>query len=168
MKDKIKKYIKEIIKYLIITIIALNVISYYKSQDLNKENFPYEAFELIDNSTYNLSKEKPLLIYFWATWCPICKFQSPNIESLSEDYQVITIASQSGSKDEIKEYLEKNRLTFKVVDDSFGNFAHKFNIQAYPTTLIYDKNKNLKFSDVGYTSSFSLKLKIWWASIFYN
>ena len=164
MKKNVTKYIKEFIKYFIIIIIALNVISYYKSQDLNNEKFPYEAFELIDGSTYILQNDKPLLVYFWATWCPICKFQSPKIQELSKKYQVITIASQSGTKDEIKKYLKENNLNFPVVDDSYNDFAYRFNIKAYPTILIYDKNKNLKFSDIGLTSSFSLKLKIWWSN----
>jgi len=164
MKKNVTKYIKEFIKYFVIIIIALNVVSYYKSRNLNKEPLAYEAFKLIDGSTYTLQKDKPLLVYFWATWCPICKFQSPKIQELSKDYQVITIASQSGSKDEIKKYLKENKLTFKVIDDSYNDFAYRFNIKAYPTVLIYDKNKNLKFSDVGLTSSFSLKLKMWWSN----
>lgn len=164
MNEKLKKYIKEIVKYSIFIIIALNLVSYYKSLDLNKEKFPYEAFKLIDDSTYTLSKEKPLLVYFWATWCPICKFQSPTIQELSKDYQVITIASQSGTKEEIQKYLKENNLTFKVIDDTYNDFAYRFNIKGYPTTLIYDKNRNLDFTDVGYTSSFNLKLKLWWSS----
>jgi len=163
MNKKIKIYIKEIVKYSIILIIVLNVVSFYKSQDLNKEDFPYKTFELIDGSSYSLDENKPLLIYFWATWCPICKFQSPNIEQLSKEYQVISFASQSGSKEEIEKYLKENNLNFKVVDDAYNDFAYRFNIKAYPTTLIYDKNGKLKFSDVGYTSSFSLKLKLWWS-----
>lgn len=164
MNEKIKKYIKEIVKYSILLIIALNIISYYKSQDLNKEKFPYNSFKLLNGSNYDLDNTKPTLVYFWATWCPICKFQSPNIEELSKNYQVVTIASQSGSKEEIENYLKENKFTFKVIDDIYNDFAYRFNIKAYPTTLIYDKNGNLKFSDVGYTSEFSLKLKLWWAN----
>lgn len=162
MNQKVKKYILEFIKYSVILIIVLNIVSFYKSQDLNKEKFPYKAFELIDGSTYTLD-DKPLLVYFWATWCPICKFQSPNIQELSKEFQVITFASQSGTKEEIKKYLKENNLDFKVVDDTYNDFAYRFNIKAYPTTLIYDENRNLKFSDVGFTSSFSLKLKLWWS-----
>ncbi|WP_321470690.1 redoxin domain-containing protein [Halarcobacter sp.] len=163
MNEKIKKYIKEIVKYSIFIIIALNIVSYYKSQDLNKENLPYDAFKLIDDKSYTLDKEKPTLVYFWATWCPICKLQSPTIDELSKNYQVITIASQSGTKEQIQKYLKENNLNFKVVDDTYNDFAYRFNVKAYPTTLIYDKNKNLKFTDVGYTSSFNLKLKLWWS-----
>ncbi|XOB61258.1 redoxin domain-containing protein [Campylobacterota bacterium DY0563] len=163
MNEKIKKYIKEIVKYTIFAIIALNIVSYYKSKDLNKENLSYNAFKFINNKSYTLDKEKPTLVYFWATWCPICKLQSPTIEELSKDYQVITIASQSGTKEEIQKYLDENNLSFNVVDDTYNDFAYRFNVKAYPTTLIYDKNKNLKFTDVGYTSSFNLKLKLWWS-----
>ena len=131
--------------------------------DLNKEKLTLTTFELIDNSKYTISNEKPLLIYFWATWCPICKLQSPNIEELSKKYQIITIASQSGNSEEIKKYLKEKNLTFKVVNDEDNLLSSKFNIKAFPTTLIYDKDKNLEFSDVGYTSSTFLKLKLWFA-----
>ena len=164
MNQKIKKYIKEIVKFSIILIIALNIISYYKSQNLNKEKFPYEAFELLDGSTYNLPNDKPILIHFWATWCPICEIEAPNIEKISKDYEVITIATQSGTKEEIEKYLKEHNLSFKVVNDEYSDFAYRFNIKVFPTTLIYDKDKNLKFSEVGYTSTFGLYLRMWWSN----
>lgn len=164
MNEKVKNFIKELLKYSIIIIVVLNLVSYYKSKDLNKDKLSYKNFELINGSKYTISKDKPLLIYFWASWCPICKFQSPNIEELSKDYQVITIVNQSGSKDEIERYLLKNSLSFKVVNDQFNTLSKNFNIEVFPTTLIYDKNGKLKFSDVGYTSTLSMKLKLWWSN----
>jgi thioredoxin-related protein len=50
-----------------------------------------------------------------------------------------------------------------VVNDEDGTLAQKFNIKAYPTTFIYDKNQNLKFSEVGYSSYFGLYLRLLWS-----
>ena len=53
-------------------------------------------------------------------------------------------------------------ITF--VNDEYGLLSTEFNVKAFPTTFIYDKNKNLKFTEVGYTSTFGLKLRLWWSS----
>ncbi|MBL3519083.1 redoxin domain-containing protein [Aliarcobacter lanthieri] len=159
MKEKFKK----VIKYLILFVIVLNVVSYYKSLDLNKEKLEIQNFKLIDGSIYEVKNDKPLLIHFWATWCPICSLEEQNIEKISKDYEVITIATQSGSLEEIKEYLEKNSLSFKVVNDEEGILSKKFNIKAFPTTFIYDENQNQKFTEVGYTSTLGLYLRMWWS-----
>lgn len=164
MNQKIKKYLISFIKYAIFFIVVINLVSYYKSLDLNKNKLEIKSFELLDGTTYEIEKDKPLLIHFWATWCPICALEEQNIETISKDYQVITIATQSGSSEEIKEYLEKNNLSFKVVNDNLATLSREFNIKAFPTTFIYDKNQNLKFSEVGYSSTFGLKLRLWWSN----
>lgn len=164
MNQKIKKYLISFIKYAIFFIVVINLVSYYKSLDLNKNRLEIRSFELLDGTNYEIEKDKPLLIHFWATWCPICALEEQNIETISKDYQIITIATQSGSSEEIKEYLEKNNLSFKVVNDNLATLSREFNIKAFPTTFIYDKNQNLKFSEVGYSSTFGLKLRLWWSN----
>ena len=164
MSEKIKKVLKGLIKYSILFIIVLNVVSYFKGIDLNKEKFSIQSFELIDGSNYEIKNDTPLLVNFWATWCPICALEEQNIENLSKDFEVITIATQSGSNEEIEKYLKDKNLSFKVVNDEFGLLSGEFNVKAFPTTFIYDKNKNLKFTEVGYTSTFGLKLRLWLSS----
>lgn len=156
MNNKIKKNILEILKYVVIIAIITNAVSYYRSLDLNKEQFDIKSFKLLDNTTYTVPKDKAILVHFWATWCPTCKFESPNIDKIAKDYEVVTIAVQSGSKKDIRNYLNEYQLKFKVVNDKDGFYSKKFNIKAFPTTLIYDKNKNLKFSEVGYTTTAGL------------
>jgi thiol-disulfide isomerase/thioredoxin len=164
MKSKIKKYAKELFSFFLIVIIASNVISYFKSNDLNKEPLPIKKFTLLDGSNYQATN-KPLLVYVWATWCPICKFQSPNIQSLSKDYELITIAVQSGDEFSIKNYLKNENYNFKVVNDENGLIASKLKVSVYPTTFIYDKNHNLLFSDIGYTSTLGLYLRMLYANL---
>lgn len=156
LMNKIKHYLKEIISTLIIITIIANVVSYYRSADLNKEKLPLQNIAL---------NHKPIMIHFWATWCPVCKVEAANIQRVSKHYKVITIASNSGSDQEIQNYLDENELDFEVINDRESEYAQKFNIAVFPTTLIYDKDKNLIFSEVGYTSTFGLYLRMWWAGI---
>jgi len=142
-----------------------NVVSLYKSQDLNKQKLQLGLSKLIDDSSYIPTTNKPLLVHIWATWCPICKAEADNIQRLSKYYEVITVAVNSGANDEIKNYLRENKLSYKVINDKNGKIAQDFNVVVYPTTFIYDSEKNLVFSEVGYTSSFGLFIRMWWVSL---
>ena len=157
--NTMKPFFKEILKLFVILAIVLNVVSYFKSSNINKNKFDIKSFTLIDGSSYKIQNDKPLIIHFWATWCPICKIEAANIESLSKDFQVITIAVQSGSNIEVQKYIKEHNLQFKVVNDTNGYFANIFNIKAYPTTLFYDKNFNNQFNEIGYTSTFGLYVR---------
>ena len=145
--------------------IFANIVSLYKSQDLNKQKLQMQTSRLIDMSYYKPITNKPLIVHIWATWCPVCKAEADNIQRLSEHYEVITIAVNSGTDSEIKNYLEENHLNYRVINDQGGTIAQKFNIAVYPTTFIYDAEKNLVFSEVGYTSSFGLLMRMWWVSL---
>ena len=129
---------------------------------LNKTSLSLKQLTLIDNSKYNFPKNKAVLVHFWATWCPICKIEASNINYIAKNYEVITIAVES--KD-IKKYLIDQNVNFKVYNDEKSIIAQKFNIQVYPTSLIFDKNQKLVFSDVGYTSTLGLRLRMWWANL---
>ncbi|QFR49841.1 redoxin domain-containing protein [Sulfurimonas lithotrophica] len=156
MKNKIIKYIKEFLLFIVVMIIFANIISFYKASDLNKLaldiNYPYD-------------KNKPILVHIWASWCPTCKMEASNIQSISRDYQVLTFIVKSGSDADIKKYMIENDFDFNTINDEDGFFAEKFNVSAYPTTLIYNKNQELVFSEVGYTSTLGLRLRMWYASL---
>ncbi|MEA3352972.1 MAG: protein disulfide oxidoreductase [Campylobacterota bacterium] len=165
MKEKIKKYTREFLLFIIWLVVISNIISIYKSQDLNKERLTINNFTLIDGTNYKVASNKPILLHFWATWCPTCKMEASNIDTISKDYELITVAVQSGEDKKIKTYMKENNLSFKVINDNSGLLSQKFNIEVFPSTFIYDKDKNLLFSEVGYTSSFGLKLRMFWTSL---
>ncbi len=153
MKAKIFKYIKETLVFFIVLAVALNLISFYRSLDLNDSKLDIKSFKLLDGSTYHVANDKPILLHFWATWCSVCKLETPTIQKISQDYELISIAVNSGSNEDIKKYMKEHKVNFKVVNDENGFFAKKFNVKAFPTTFIYGKDKELKFSEVGYTTT---------------
>jgi len=163
MKQKLLHYLKEILLFIVVLTLFANLMSWYKSQDLHKESLNIESEKLINNMPYSVAPNSATLVHFWASWCPTCKLEADNIERISQSYEVITIAVKSGTDYEIKKYLDANNFTFNTINDKDGSLSRKFNISAYPTTFIYDKNGNLVFSEVGYTSSLGLYLRMWWA-----
>ena len=164
MKKKLQYYAKEILLFFLVMFVAANAISYYRSSDLNRGKLEKEAFTLLWNEPYTLKKDRPVMVHFWATWCPVCTLEAPNIESLSKEYEVITIAVRSGTDQKLKQFLQKEGYGMHTVNDFKGELAKEFGVAVYPSTFIYDKNGKLIFSEVGYTSALGLRLRMWWAS----
>jgi thiol-disulfide isomerase/thioredoxin len=162
--NNIKHYAKEIMSFTLLLFIVSSSVNYYRSLDLNKDKFHLDNVKLLDKSNYSYPDNKALMVHFWATWCPICKLESPNIQTLSNEYSVLTIATDSGDDENIIRYLKDNNLTFDVLNDEDYKLSKKFNINVFPTTLIYDRNHNLIFTEVGYSTTIGLRLRMWWAS----
>ncbi|WP_122642147.1 cytochrome c biogenesis protein/redoxin [Luxibacter massiliensis] len=115
-------------------------------------------FELKDQygETHRLSdyKGKTVFLNFWATWCPPCRAEMPDIQKLFESYQeeenpevvVLGIAGpdygSEKSVEEVKGFLEENGYTYPVLMDEGGDIFEKYRITSYPTTfMITDEGK---------------------------
>lgn len=100
-------------------------------------------------------KGKTIFLNFWATWCPPCKKEMPDIQKLYEETQeeensdlvILGIAapgySNEGSREEITQFLEENGYTYPVLMDETSEVFRKYGIRSYPTTFMIDKNGNI-------------------------
>lgn len=158
--SKIRSILKEIVIYGVLLILIANVISYLRSPE--QEQKPAFTGQLIDGSMATLEEfaGKPLILHFWATWCPTCRLEAPAIESLSNDYQVVSIAVESGDAAEVGAFMEENGYTFPVLNDPDGSIRRHFRVKAFPTTFILDGNGEIVFTEVGYTSNIGLRLRM--------
>jgi thiol-disulfide isomerase/thioredoxin len=155
-KWNVKAIVKEILIGALLLFIFTNIISYLRKPELSSTSLSQLSVKLLDGSDYSVEKGKPLIIHFWATWCPTCKLEARNIETLSKKYEVLSVAVNSGDKAKIQSYMQSRDLSFKVVNDKEGALAKQFHVEAYPTTFIYDASGVLKFTEVGYTSTAGL------------
>jgi cytochrome c-type biogenesis protein len=129
----------------------------------NKELSPAIDFTLLDQygNEHTLSdyKGKVVFLNFWATWCPPCQKEMPDIEALYNEYNqnqddVIFLGISNPRSEEntntrelekegVIEFLEKNNLTFPVVFDETGEIFNQYSISALPTTFMIDKEGNI-------------------------
>lgn len=95
-------------------------------------------------------KGKTVFLNFWATWCPPCRAEMPDIEALYKEYNennhgvvIIGVASpnlgREGNQEYIEEFLKKEGHTFPVVFDNKGSLVYQYGINAFPSTFIIDK-----------------------------
>ena len=158
---KIKNIIKELISTLLILFVVSLVINYLRKPNID-ENIYQMSMVDIEKKSVDIAKYKGelLVVHFWATWCPTCRLEANNIESVSKEYNLLSIAVSSGSDEKLISYMKKESLTYKVINDNEGLLAKRFNIEAYPTTLIYNREGKLIFTEVGYSTTLGLKARL--------
>ncbi|WP_198334169.1 protein disulfide oxidoreductase [Psychrobacter namhaensis] len=114
-----------------------------------------------------LSREQPTLVYFWGTWCPICRVTSPTIDKLAAQnhYPIVTIAIKSGSDQELHRYLTENNYRFTTVNDQEGRVFADWQGQVTPSYVIL-KEDEMAQGLTGIQPLWSLKLRLWLSSVF--
>ncbi len=105
--------------------------------------------------------DQPLVVYFFADWCPICKLQNSAIESIGEDYPVIAVAMQSGDLDNVIDYVRGEGMELNVINDQSGALSRNFSVNGVPASFIIDNSGVIRSSTRGYTSRLSLRARLW-------
>lgn len=107
--------------------------------------------------------DEPVLLYFFADWCPICKLQHAAILSVNEDYPVIAIAMQSGDLANVNAYVEERNLDLFVLNDANGDISRAFGVNGVPASFIIDQRNVIRFSTRGYATELGLLGRLWLA-----
>ncbi|RPA51142.1 protein disulfide oxidoreductase [Shewanella vesiculosa] len=166
--------------------IALFFIASYLQRDMRKgaavpieahsiTNKPISLFtstsvEMKQQSNSLSISNKPTLVYFWGTWCPICQVTSPMVNSVSsdQDYQVISIAVASGTDAEITTFMQQHDYRFEVINQQNQpqaiSLSQQWGAMALPAIYIIDTNNNIRFVTSGVTSSWGMSLRLWLAT----
>ena len=156
----IRRIAKELIIGLLILFVVSQAVNYIRKPKISYESIPVITARMLDGSLFEVKRGEPLIIHFWGSWCPICKMEASNIEHVSEKYNVLSIAVKSGDNKDIEGYMKEHQLHFKVLNDKNGEWAKRFNVEVFPTTFIYDGDGNLRFTEVGYTTTAGLLARL--------
>lgn len=163
-ESRLAGWLRELGVMLILFMVISQGISVWRSPALESDLLPDAEVQLIDGARYQLKPRegRPTLLYLWGTWCGVCGMQSPVIEGLGEDVEVLSIAFNSGSDAELEAWMAEQGYGFKVLNDRRGLWRARLKPKAYPTLLLFDSAGRIRFSEVGYTSSLGLAARLWW------
>ncbi len=148
-----------------VIIAVVLLIRAWIARDLAQGPAPeFEAF-LLDGTPVTLSEfaDRPMLLHFWATWCPICRLEEGEIMRLSRSHPVLTVAMQSGSAAEVDEHLTERERELAVVNDPDGALARRYGVRAVPSTFIIDRDGQIVFRKQGYAPPLELRFRLWLA-----
>ena len=124
---------------------------------------------LIDGKTVSLEDYagEPLLLHFWAEWCPFCKLEEGSITSIEKDWPVLTVAYQSGDKTNVMKHMkDRNLESWPTIVDQDSRLAELYGVKGVPSSYIIDGDGNIRFTEVGLTSGWGLRARLWWAKTF--
>src|SRR5690625_6702772 len=86
-----------------------------------------EPMTLLDGTHVDLlalSYEQPVLVYFWATWCGVCRFVSPSVSRLAGgDHTVVSIAIASGESERVHAYQQAKNYRINTINDPRNTLA---------------------------------------------
>jgi len=149
------------LQILIVVVVYFGIQAYHK-RGTTRGTAPPLYGNLLDGTVVGPEsfKGKPYLVHFWAAWCSICRLEQGSINAIAEDYPVLTIASQSGSKSEVAKFVKEHELNFPVLVDNSGQWAKAFGVLAYPTSFFVDSVGEIRFVEVGYTTELGLRARM--------
>lgn len=133
---------KKIIGIIFLMISLVSFSNNAKAPDFNLKD-QYGVTHSLENY-----KGKVIFLNFWATWCPPCKKEMPDVESIYKEYgenkkDVIILGVNSEKENEVKKFLKDKGYTFPTVIDENSEVMRKYFIQAFPTSFVIDKEGNV-------------------------
>jgi peroxiredoxin len=146
-------------------------ISAYQSRDLlatDRQPAPILRADTLDGTRYDIaeSKGRPMLIYFFAPWCPYCSASADNLVRLrdwrsTEALEILVVALDWESNAQIQEYSDDHELNMPVLLGD-ASVARDWKIRGFPTYYVLDREHRVVSRDFGY----STQLGLWWRSWF--
>ncbi|HLR07698.1 MAG TPA: redoxin domain-containing protein [Bacillota bacterium] len=105
-------------------------------------------FELntLEGETVNLSdyRGEKVMLNFWATWCPPCRAEVPDMQRFFEDKDVtilaVNLTSTESSEKVVTDFVEDYGMTFDVLLDENTQVASQYQIQPIPTSFLINSD----------------------------
>lgn len=159
----IKSKLIGLFKYLLLLIVVSVAVDLWRSQSMpTQANFNLKAQDInqqwIDIEA--LSQQKPVVVYFWASWCSICQFVTPSVNWVSDYYPTVGVSLSSGESQKLQRYFEYKQLGFANINDPDSQIGQQWGINVTPTIFIV-RHGEIKHITTGFTSPIGLLARLW-------
>lgn len=133
---------------------------------IDKPSVDFDLEDLNGNSI-KLSDYKGQIVFlnFWATWCPPCRAEMPDMESIHQQYKDKGVAllgvnstgaelqwrgkNSEKAKEQVKEFIDKEGYTFTIpldIDDKvYEDYSKLYPINGIPTTFMIDREGIIRY-----------------------
>ncbi|MGD9949943.1 MAG: TlpA family protein disulfide reductase [Desulfobulbus sp.] len=116
---------------------------------------PFKGMDL-DGKPIDLAQSigtKPVLLVFWASWCPSCRAEVPKINQLAEKYRsrgMEFLAVNVGYNDSVERaqaFVRKTGMRYPAYFDGTGKVTEQYKLVGVPTIIVADKHGVVRFSN---------------------
>lgn len=105
-----------------------------------------------------------ILINTWATWCPPCRSEMPDLNAFYQQYHdrgfVVLAVNAGEAPSTVAVFVTENRLTFPVLVDPDYRVLDGLKIDTYPTSILVDRNGIVRDIRVGVHTPETLAEKV--------
>ena len=95
-------------------------------------------------------KGKPVVLHFWASWCPPCRGEMPELQSWSkahEDVELVVITLDRNIEDAVS-FLESKNISFPALKGDMGS-AQRLGVRGLPTTIVFGPDSDVRKTRIG-------------------
>ncbi|KKE78745.1 TlpA family protein disulfide reductase [Oceanobacillus caeni] len=116
---------------------------------------PDFEIETLNGEKVSLSdyKGKPVMLNFWATWCPPCQVEMPDMQKFHEKHEVVVLAvnllDTEMKRDHVQKFVDEFGMTFTIGLDGDGAVSSKYRINPIPTTYMIDSKGIIRHKSLG-------------------
>ncbi len=150
------------LKSSLLTLLAMFALTLHAEQRLltltplaDKESAPPLVLTDIDGVKHDIRdyRGKPVIINFWASWCPPCRRELPSMnrawEKIKNEGIVMLAVGVGEDEDSVVDFMTDNPINFTVLLDRRADVSAHWPVGALPTTFVLDKKGRLVYQAIG-------------------
>jgi len=102
--------------------------------------------------TLSTLRGTPVVLNFWATWCPPCRAELPELEAAGRQYAgqiAISGVNQAEARADVQAFARKMGLTFPMPLDEQAQVSRLYGVRSLPTTFFIDRGGVIRQIQVG-------------------
>ena len=119
-----------------------------ESDDAQRQQANFTLTDLQGKSwTLKDLKGKVVLVNFWATWCPPCRKEMPDLDALCNRYKdqgfVILAISEDDETQKVAPYIAEHKISYPILLDPGQKVNNLFQVEGIPKSFVYDRDGKL-------------------------
>jgi peroxiredoxin len=122
-------------------------MSKLEAEDRQREHADFTLTDLQGKAwTLQSLKGKVVLVNFWATWCPPCRKEMPDLDALYrnlKDRGLIVLAISDEDAAKVRPYIQEHNVSYPILLDPGRKVNEAFQVEGIPKSFVYDRNGKL-------------------------
>lgn len=113
------------------------------------QDFTLDSLDKTKVSLSDFKNKSMVLAVFWATWCPFCVEEIPELNKMANEYkekvEILGINIKEASK-KVSDFSKKKGIKYTILFDTKGETAQKYKVVGIPMNVLIDKDGKILYS----------------------